>query len=204
MATAVATDTGRAAELRAGKGPQRRRNLARFNWLGGAAGWLWLLIVIVPIYWIVITSLKAQADYFSTNPLAPPTQPTLKNYQLVIQSDFIHYFVNSVIVTLGAIVPAVAISFMAAYGIVRGGPGRILRWSNSLFLMGLAIPLQATIIPVYLIIIRLQLYDTLLAIILPSIAFAIPLSVLVLSNFVRDVPKELFESMRLDGASEWK
>ena len=69
--------------------------------------------------------------------------------------------------------------------------------------MGLAIPLQATIIPVYLIIIRLQLYDTLLAIILPSIAFAIPLSVLVLANFIRDVPKELFESMRMDGASEW-
>ena len=62
--------------------------------------------------------------------------------------------------------------------------------------MGLAIPLQATIIPVYLIIIKLQLYDTLLAIILPSIAFAIPLSVLVLANFIRDVPKELFESMR--------
>ena len=69
--------------------------------------------------------------------------------------------------------------------------------------MGLAIPLQATIIPVYLIIIKLQLYDSLLAIILPSIAFAIPLSVLVLSNFIRDVPKELFESMRVDGASEW-
>jgi raffinose/stachyose/melibiose transport system permease protein len=59
------------------------------------------------------------------------------------------------------------------------------------------------IIPVYLIIIRLHLYDTLLAIILPSIAFAIPLSVLVLSNFIRDVPKELFESMRMDGATEW-
>jgi raffinose/stachyose/melibiose transport system permease protein len=69
--------------------------------------------------------------------------------------------------------------------------------------MGLAIPLQATVIPVYLIIIRMGLYDSLLAIILPSIAFAIPLSVLVLSNFVRDVPKELFESMRVDGASEW-
>jgi raffinose/stachyose/melibiose transport system permease protein len=74
---------------------------------------------------------------------------------------------------------------------------------GGLFLMGLAIPLQATIIPVYLIIIRLQMYDTLAAIILPSIAFAIPLSVLVLSNFIRDVPKELFESMRMDGATEW-
>ena len=68
--------------------------------------------------------------------------------------------------------------------------------------MGLAIPLQATVIPIYLIIIRLRLYDSLPALILPSIAFAIPLSVLVLSNFIRDVPKELFESMRLDGAGE--
>ena len=89
---------------------------------------------------------------------------------------------------------------MAAFAIVRGGSVRLLRSVNSLFLMGLAIPLQATIIPVYLIIIRLHLYDTLLAMILPSIAFAIPLSVLVLANFIRDVPKELFESMRMDGA----
>jgi raffinose/stachyose/melibiose transport system permease protein len=127
----------------------------------------------------------------------------LDNYRLVIESNFARYFLNSVIVTLGSVMPAVLISFMASYAIVRGSGSRILRMSNSMFLMGLAIPLQATIIPVYLIIIRLQLYDTLLAIILPSIAFAIPLSVLVLSNFIRDVPKELFESMRMDGATEW-
>jgi raffinose/stachyose/melibiose transport system permease protein len=106
-------------------------------------------------------------------------------------------------VTLGAVLPAVLVAFMASYAIVRGGRARFLWSVNALFLMGLAIPLQATIIPIYLIIIRLQLYDTLLAIILPSIAFAIPLSVLVLSNFIRDVPNELFESMRIDGASEW-
>ena len=158
--------------------------------------------MLLPIYWIAITSFKHQTDYFSGNPLAPPTAPTLENYQLVIQSDFPRYFLNSVIVTIGAIVPAVLVSFLAAYGIVRG-TGWALRGTNSLFLMGLAIPLQATIIPVYLIIIRLGLYDTLAAIILPSIAFAIPLSVLVLTNFIRDVPKELFESMRTDGASEW-
>ena len=75
--------------------------------------------------------------------------------------------------------------------------------TNGLFLMGLAIPLQATIIPVYLLIIKMHLYDSLIALILPSIAFAIPLSVLVLTNFIRDVPKELFESMRVDGATEW-
>jgi raffinose/stachyose/melibiose transport system permease protein len=201
----VAT-TLRAGTREAAGGQKRRsrgRGARRPNWLGGAAGWLWLLIVIVPIYWIVITSFKTQSNYFLTNPFAPPTEPTLENYQLVIENDFIRYFVNSTIVTLGAVVPAVLVSFMAAYAIVRAGDDRILRLVNSLFLMGLAIPLQAAIIPVYLIVIRLHMYDTLLAIILPSIAFAIPLSVLVLSNFIRDVPRELFDSMRVDGASEW-
>ncbi|MCG5213490.1 carbohydrate ABC transporter permease [Streptosporangium sp. KLBMP 9127] len=179
------------------------RPASQKNWIGGAFGWIWLLIVIVPIYWIVITSFKSQSNYYATNPLVPPTEPTLANYVMVIESDFLLYFVNSIIVTLGAVVPAVIVSFMAAFAIIRGGRGRFLRSVNSLFLMGLAIPLQATIIPVYLIIIRLNLYDSLLGMILPSIAFAIPLSVLVLSNFIRDIPKELFESMRLDGATEW-
>ena len=202
MATTAPAGTRQAAgEQR--RPPRSRRVRRRPNWLGGAAGWLWLLIVLVPIYWIVITSFKTQSNYFLTNPLLPPTAPTLENYQTVIEADFVRYFINSVVVTLGAVVPAVLVSFMAAYAIVRAGDQRLLRSLNSLFLMGLAIPLQAAIIPVYLIIIRLHLYDTLLAIILPSIAFAIPLSVLVLSNFIRDVPKELFDSMRVDGASEW-
>jgi len=175
----------------------------RRNWLGGLAGWLWLAIVVIPLYWILITSFKAQSSYYTTNPLVPPSDPGLENYRMVIDSDFIGYFINSVVVTAGAVIPAVTVSFMAAYAIVRGWPSRFLRAVNGLFLMGLAIPLQATIIPIYLIIIRLHLYDSLLALILPSIAFAIPLTVLVLANFIRDVPKELFESMRIDGATEW-
>jgi raffinose/stachyose/melibiose transport system permease protein len=175
----------------------------RRNWVGGLAGWLWLVVVAVPLYWTLITSLKAQSRYYASNPLVPSSDPTLDNYRLVIESDFIRYFVNSVVVTAGAVVPAVVFSFMAAYAIVRGWRMRVLRGMNGLFLMGLAIPLQATVIPLDLIIIRLHLYDSLLALILPSIAFAIPLSVLVLANFIRDVPKELFDSMRVDGATEW-
>lgn len=198
------TLTTRPSRPRAQQPRHERRTVARhWNWLGGVTGWLWLVIVVVPIYWIVITSFKTQSNYYATNPLVPPGEPTLASYRLVIESDFAQYFVNSLIVTVGAVIPAVTVSFMAAFAIVRGGSGRFLRSVNSLFLMGLAIPLQATVIPIYLIIIRLHLYDTLLAMILPSIAFAIPLSVLVLSNFIRDVPKELFESMRLDGATEW-
>ncbi|MGA5124862.1 carbohydrate ABC transporter permease [Streptomyces pseudogriseolus] len=173
------------------------------NWAGGLAGWLWLVVVAVPLYWTLITSLKDRSRYYASNPLAPTGDPTLENYRLVIESDFLQYFANSVVVTAGAVIPAVLVSFMAAYAIVRGWRMRVLRAMNGLFLMGLAIPLQATVIPVYLIIIKLHLYDSLLALILPSIAFAIPLSVLVLANFIRDVPKELFDSMRVDGATEW-
>ena len=182
---------------------RRTNNLLKKNWIGGTFGWLWLLIVMIPLYWIVITSFKTQANYFITNTFAPPSNPTLDNYRTVIDNQIVRYFFNSVIVTLGATLPAVLISFMAAYAIVRGSGNFVLRWTNNLFLMGLAIPLQAVIIPVYLIIIRLKLYDSLLGLILPSLAFAIPLSVLVLRNFIRDVPKELFESMHIDGATEW-
>jgi raffinose/stachyose/melibiose transport system permease protein len=177
--------------------------MRRLNLPAGLGGWIWLAIIIIPVYYVVITSLKTQEGYFGQNPLALPTSPTLENYQLVLEADFAKYFMNSTIVTLGAVIPTVLISFMAAFAIVRG-KGRFLKLVNGMFLMGLAIPLQATIIPIYLMIIRLNLYDSLLALMLPSIAFAIPLTVLILSNFIRDVPNELFESMRLDGCSEWQ
>ncbi|WP_026544535.1 carbohydrate ABC transporter permease [Arthrobacter sp. 35/47] len=181
---------------------RRRRSGWRPNLLGGLGGWIWLAVIILPIYYVVITSLKNQAGFFGSNPLAPPTDPTLDNYVFVLEAGFTQYFANSLIVTVGTVLPALVISFMASYAIVRG-KGRFITWTNTLFLMGLAIPLHATIIPIYYMITRVRLYDTLLALILPSIAFAIPISVLILSNFLRNVPKELFESMRLDGCSEF-
>lgn len=179
-----------------------RLGRARPNLLGGLGGWVWLAVIILPIYYVVITSLKGQEGFFSSNPLLPPASPTFENYSLVLESDFAQYFANSLIVTVGSVIPTLLVSFMAAYAIVRGR-GRFLSWTNRLFLLGLAIPLHATIIPIYWMITRAHMYDTLLALILPSIAFAIPISVLILGNFLRDVPNELFESMRLDGASDW-
>jgi raffinose/stachyose/melibiose transport system permease protein len=179
------------------------RRLQRPNILGGLGGWLWLAIIVVPVYYVAITSLRNQEGFFSGNPLAVPTHPTLDNYRLVLKNDFARYFLNSVIVTTATVVITVFVSLMAAYAIVRG-TGRGSRFVFSIFLLGLAIPLQATIIPIYYMITRAHLYNTLLALILPSIAFAIPLTVIILANFLRDVPNELFESMRIEGASDWR
>ena len=179
------------------------RGVGAKNWVGGAFGWLWFLAVSLPIYYVVITSLKDQGAYFTSNPLSLPIPPNFTPYQEVLDNNIATYFFNSVWVTVGSVVPIVLFSFMASYAIVRGS-GRFLRFTNGLFLMGLAIPIQATIIPIYLMITKMGLYDTLWAIILPSIAFGIPLSVLIMSNVLRDIPNELFESMRLDGLSNWQ
>jgi raffinose/stachyose/melibiose transport system permease protein len=179
------------------------RGVGKPNLLAGFFGWFWLAVVIIPIYYVVVTSLKNQGDYFTGNPLALPIPPTFEPYQEVFANKFGTYFWNSVIVAVGAVVPIVLFAFMAAYGIVRG-KGRFLKFCNGLFLMGLAIPIQATIVPIYLMITKLGLYDTLPAIILPAIAFGQPLSILIIANFIRDVPKELFESMRLDGLNDWQ
>lgn len=179
------------------------RGVGRPNFLAGLFGWFWLAVVIIPIYYVVVTSLKNQGDYFTGNPLALPIPPTFDAYREVIANNIGTYFMNSVIVAVGAVIPIVIFAFMAAYALVRG-QGRFLRFCNGLFLMGLAIPVQATIVPIYLMITKMGLYDTLPAIILPAVAFGQPLSILIVSNFVRDIPKELFESMRLDGLTDWR
>jgi len=165
-------------------------------------GWLWLAAIIVPIYYMVITSTKPRADYYSTNPLAP-SAPTFASYAAVLENDFARYFANSLIVVVCTVAGIVFLSLLASYVIVRSRSA-VAVLSNRLFLLGIAIPIQATIIPIYLIIVQLGLYDTLAALVLPGIASGIPITVLILTNFMRDVPHELYESMTLDGAGHWK
>ena len=172
--------------------------------LTSGATLFWTAIVVVPVYWLVVTSLRSQSDFTSDSPLALPSHPTLDSYRTVLDSDFTTYLINSVVVTAGTVVIAVAVALMAAFSIVRNAGTRFSRVSFRLFLLGLAIPLQAVIIPVYLLIIRMHLYDSLLAIVLPSAAFALPITVMILVSFLRDVPRSLFEAMIVDGAGDWR
>ncbi len=175
----------------------------RPNVVGSILAWVWLAIVLLPVYYIVVTSIRPQSTFFTENPLSIPSEPTLSAFGRVIANNFMMYFWNSVIVTVVTVAILLAVSVMAAYVIVRTR-GAFSSTIFSLFLLGLAIPMQATIIPVYYLIVRVNLYDTLWALILPSVAFAIPITILILVNFMRDIPSELFESMRVDGAGEWK
>ncbi|GAB3364078.1 carbohydrate ABC transporter permease [Modestobacter lapidis] len=184
--------------------PPRRRGRAggrreRPNWLAGVLATGWLVLVAVPLYYLVAASFRTRQDYLSTSPLKPPSAPTVENYVTVLQGGFTTYLLNTVIVTVGTVLIVLAVTVPAAYAVARNA-GPLVQRMFSLMLIGLAIPAQATIIPVYLLITQLRLYDTLLAIILPTAAFALPVAMLVLTNSLRDVPKELYEAQTLDGA----
>ncbi|MFJ1811127.1 MULTISPECIES: carbohydrate ABC transporter permease [unclassified Streptomyces] len=187
-------------------GPPRRFTAAGAvrRALTGSTTLVWTAIVVVPVYWLVVTSLRSRADFTADSPLALPGHPTLDNYRSVLDGDFTTYLLNSVIVTVATVVLTVAVALMASFAIVRGAGSRFSRVSFRLFLLGLAIPLQAVIIPVYLLIIKMQLYDSLFAIVLPSVAFALPITVMILVSFLRDVPRSLFEAMIVDGAGDWR
>ena len=195
------TTLARPAAIRPTNPPERVSHARRRpNWGGGVMSIVWLVIILVPIYYIVITSISKPGEFYTRNPLVPPTDPTFDSYSLVLQSGFPLYLLNSVLVTVGSVALTVVFCVPAAFAIVRSRR-RLVRVTYSLFLLGLAVPLQATIVPLFYMFNVIGLYDTLWAIILPSAAFAIPITILVLVNFLRDIPGELFESMRVEGAT---
>ncbi|GCE25083.1 ABC transporter permease [Dictyobacter alpinus] len=166
-------------------------------------GVIWLIIAFYPVLYMFMTSLRPLTDFFTDIPWLPPTHPTFANYGDILSNDFGLYFANTAFVTVCSVLLIVVVSLFASYAIskIRNGFTQAV---FSLFLVGLAIPLQATIIPIYAMITDLHLYDTLFALILPSVAFGIPLSILVLVTYIRDIPKELHESMLLDGAGHFR
>jgi raffinose/stachyose/melibiose transport system permease protein/xylobiose transport system permease protein len=180
---------------------RRRRRVGRErpNHLAGVLSVFWLLLVLVPLYYMVNGSFRTRQDYLTDNPLTPPGSPTLDNYRSVFTGGFGRYFVNNIVVTVGTVAIVVALTVPAAYAVARNA-GPVVQRGFSLMLIGLAVPAQATIIPVFLIINQLHLYDTLLAIILPTAAFALPVAMLVMTNSLRDIPNELYEAQTLDGA----
>lgn len=182
---------------------RKRRVMTWYNVLFTALGVVWLVISFYPVLYMLMTSLRSQNGYLTGLPWLPPIHPTLENYGTVVQAGFAHYFLNSVIVSVTSVVLIVGCALLCAYVIVRA-KHKGVRLIFNMFLVGLALPIQAAIIPIYIMITKMGLYDTLIGMILPSIAFGLPLTLLILVNFVRDIPSELYESMGLDGATDFQ
>lgn len=163
---------------------------------------VWLVIVLAPLYYMVLASLRTQGTYLTDNPWVPSGDLTVSSYGTVFGAGLGGYLLNSVLLTAACIALTITISLAAAFRVVR----RSARWvhvSFVLMLFGLAIPVQAIIVPLYVLIYKMHLYDTMYALILTLSAAAIPVSVLIMVSFVRDIPRELIDAMLVDGGTEW-
>ena len=172
----------------------------RPNYVAGVAAFAWLLIIGVPLYALVNTAFHGQSIYTTGGPLTAPTHLTGENFATVVKSGFLRDIWNTILVAAATVVIVLLLGVPIAYTVVRGR-GWITSTVFRIFLLGLAIPAQAVIIPLFLIVNHLGLYDTLWAIIFPTAAFALPVSVLVLSGGMRDISASMYEAMALDGAS---
>lgn len=159
--------------------------------------------VLFPFYLVLSTSLKDDQQV-ADNPLAPPKHWMWSNFsQAWVDGHFNQYFVNSVLVVVPTVLLVLALSMFAAYAFAV----RRFRGSTALFallMVGLTVPLDILIIPLYYEMLDFHILNTLWALILPQVAMSLPFGILLLRAFIQDLPRALLEAARIDGCSEWR
>ena len=163
------------------------------------------LAMLLPLIWLVSTSLKGPAeDIFTSPPSLLPSQPSLEAYgRLFTDNPMLGYILNSTIVSGIAVVANLLFCSLAAYPLARmrfAGRGMVL----ALVVATILIPFQVVMIPLYLLMVQLGLRNTLLALILPQAATAF--GIFLLRQSFAGVPAELEEAARIDGCTpvgEW-
>ncbi|WP_067133576.1 carbohydrate ABC transporter permease [Microtetraspora malaysiensis] len=165
--------------------------------------WGYAVVALLPLVVMLLNSLRPTGEIF-TAPLRLPTSPTLHSYLKVwTDASFSTYFLNSLIVTGGAVLIGTAVSALAAYPLARhdffGS-----RFLGAYFLAGLMLPIRLGLVPIFYLMDSMGLIDSLLGLTLLYAASGVPFCVFVLSAFYRSLPGELDEAARLDGAGEFR
>lgn len=164
---------------------------------------LWAVIQLFPIYWLFTFSLKSNREIFGENVIGLPREWLWENYEKALTvGHMLKYFMNSLIVAGGCILVTTVAAFMAAYALNRLiWKGRNL--ANSLFMLGLTIPIHAAMLPIFLIMKNLKLLNTYQSLILPYAAFSLAMAILVAGSFLQAIPEELEESACIDGCGAY-
>lgn len=163
------------------------------------------LVALFPIFLILINSVKSRAAIFA-NPLALPTPESFSligYHKVLANSNFLLYFGNSLVVTLVSLVCIVLFGAMAAWALSEYDfPAS--RWMTLYLAIGIMIPIRLGTVSILELVVKLDLINTLTALILVYTAQGLPLAVMILSEFVRQVPRELKDAARCDGVGEYK
>lgn len=183
----------------------RRHHSLRYtvvSWLGFVPLVLASIIILAPVVWAVATSLRTPSESFTLPPQWIPIHPHWSNYGNVFsQIPYGQYVLNSLIVCVGVVAGQLFTAALAGYAFARlPFPGKgLFFW---LILATLMIPLQATIIPVFVLITKLHLQDTLSSLILPAIPTAF--GTFLMRQYFMGISNELEEAAVIDGANQWQ
>jgi len=180
-------------------------------------------VVCFPLIWALSTSLKPKSEIFATPPTLIPSSSTFENYQALLSGQqqyyqsgsstqdsgpspaqfFTRWFFNSIIVTLGSTLISIVVSTLAAYSLTR-----FRYWGRSAIpyfsLLGYMVPSIIFVFPLFLMMVRLDLTDNLLSLILGYVCITLPFCMWLMWAFMRSIPIEIEEAALIDGASRYQ
>ncbi len=163
-----------------------------------------LAFILAPFLWLVISSLKTEAEIAAADPFAFPERLMWENYLAAWKiGGFGDLIANSLINVTGVVLLTVAVCAPAGYAFAK----MRFRGSEAVFFLlvvGLTVPIQAIIIPLYQVLSGLGLINTLIGIILAQVGNGIPFGVFLMRNFFRGIPDELVEAARIDGCGHFR
>jgi raffinose/stachyose/melibiose transport system permease protein len=161
-------------------------------------------VELFPLIWLVDFSLAKSGDLFASNLLIVPHPPQWKNYVTAfVDGKVLHFLCNSIFVNAITVVATILISLMVAYACTR------MRWKlnrtvMNILLLGMMIPIHATLLPNFLIYNKAGMVDTVFALLIPYIAFSLPQGIFIMASFLESVPHALEESALMDGCGVYR
>lgn len=159
---------------------------------------IFVIINAYPIIWMAINSFKSEKE-FATNQFGFPKKFVLENYTAAWDiANLGVLFKNSIFITVTATVITVIIGALASYFLSRF-EFRMSKWIYGFFIFGLLIPIHATLVPMFILMKNLGLLNTPITLIFPYIAFHLPITIFILTSFMKGFPKDIEESAIMDG-----
>ncbi len=162
-----------------------------------------LVLTLTPFFFMIINSFRKQFDMLQQGVFHLPDPWFTENYVTVVTHDFFGYFFRSVIVVSISLVLMLIISSFAAYPLAR------MKFKLNPFIYAaivamMSVPMHVTLIPIFKMTTMIGFNDTLKSLIGPYVAFALPMSVFILTAFMKTIPKEIEESAEIDGCNKYK
>ena len=159
---------------------------------------VWAIINLFPIYFMFTFALKSNEEIFGSNVIGLPKEWLWSNFTTAMGTGIMGlYFLNSILVTTIAIAISIMSAMMACYAITR------IKWkgaklTNAFFMLGLTIPIQASIVPVYVVLSNLHWLNKYSTLIVPYAAFSLSMAILICTGFMSEIPYALDEAARIE------